>query len=394
VQPVGYGGRRPAAVGAVPPRAHGSRHDPHGGDRGEGLRLASAVDALVAEGRIGGRTVRIVESGDVECGTYPVAPLQDGHVRVRTVRSAISPGTEMTFYGRSATNVYLHKTWDESLRLFVPGSPSASYPLTFGYRAAGEVVDAGTTGVALGSRVYGNWRHTEFPTLPSDAALAQVVPDGLSWDDAVDIAQMGPICVNAVAYAEGEHAGGVAVVFGAGPVGLLTAQVARATGAAQTYVVDRIASRLAIAAGLGFETVEATAGVDVAVGLKRAHGSEGIAVAFECTGSSRALHEAIRTVRRRGTVVGVGFYQGQAEGLFLGDEFHHNGIAIRCGQIGNVHPAWSWATLRGRTIELAQGGQLVLGGLPRLTLPVERVADGFAALGRPDEVLQVALSYD
>jgi hypothetical protein len=32
--------------------------------------------------------------------------------------------------------------------------------------------------------------------------------------------------------------------------------------------------------------------------------------------------------------------------------------------------------------------------LPRLTLPVERVADGFAALGRPDEVLQVALTSD
>src|SRR3954447_13141041 len=165
--------------------------------------MAPAIDELVAEGRIGGRTVRIVDTGEVECGTYPVAPLRDGHVRVRTVRSAISPGTEMTFYGRAATNVYLHKTWDESLRLFVPGSPSAGYPLTFGYRAAGEVVDAGTTGVAVGSRVYGNWRHTEFSTLAPDAISAQSVPDELSWDDAVDIALMGPICVNAVAHAEG-----------------------------------------------------------------------------------------------------------------------------------------------------------------------------------------------
>jgi hypothetical protein len=36
----------------------------------------------------------------------------------------------------------------------------------------------------------------------------------------------------------------------------------------------------------------------------------------------------------------------------------------------------------------------VLGGLPRETFPVERVADAFAALRRPDEVLQVALTYD
>jgi hypothetical protein len=30
-------------------------------------------------------------------------------------------------------------------------------------------------------------------------------------------------------------------------------------------------------------------------------------------------------VRRRGTVVAVGFYQGDATGLRLGEEFHHNG---------------------------------------------------------------------
>ncbi|HKG57010.1 MAG TPA: zinc-binding alcohol dehydrogenase [Candidatus Limnocylindrales bacterium] len=356
--------------------------------------MAPPIDELVAEGRIGGRTVRIVDTGDVECGTYPVAPLRDGHVRVRTVRSAISPGTEMTFYGKSATNVYLHKTWDESLRLFVAGTPSATYPLTFGYRAAGEVVESGVDDVPVGSRVFGSWRHTEYTALEADAARRQALPADLSWDDGVDVAQMGPICVNAVAYAEGEHEGGVAVVFGAGPVGLLTAQIARAAGAATVHVVDRIRSRLAIAERLGFRTVEAAPDVDVAVTLKREHGSEGIAVAFECTGSARALHEGIRTVRRRGTVVAVGFYQGQAEGLFLGDEFHHNGIAVRCGQIGNVHPAWTWDRLRARTIELATSGQLVLGGLPRTTLPVERVAEGFAALGRPDEVLQVVLSYD
>jgi threonine dehydrogenase-like Zn-dependent dehydrogenase len=355
--------------------------------------VAPSIDELVAEGRIGGRTVRIVESGDVECGTYPVAPLRGGHVRVRTVRSAISPGTEMTFYGRAATNVYLHKTWDETLRLFVPGTPSATYPLTFGYRAAGEVVESGDSGLAVGSRVYGNWRHTEYSMLPAEQARAQALPDELTWDDGVDVAQMGPICVNAVAYAEGEHEGGVAVVFGAGPVGLLTAQIARATGAATVYVVDRIASRLATAERLGLRTIHA-GDDDVAVTLKKEHGSEGIAVAFECTGAARALHEAIRTVRRRGTVVAVGFYQGQAEGLYLGDEFHHNGITVRCGQIGNVHPTMTWDSLRARTIELARGGQLVLGGLPRTTLPVEQVAEGFASLGRPEEVLQVVLAYD
>ncbi|HEV7809216.1 MAG TPA: zinc-binding dehydrogenase [Candidatus Limnocylindrales bacterium] len=351
------------------------------------------IDRLVATGAIGGRTVQIVESGEVECEEYPLADVPDGSVRVATVRSAISPGTEMTFYGRDASNVYLHKRWDEELRLFVAGAPSMDYPLTFGYRAAGEVVESRDSRVAVGERVYGNWRHTEFTVMPAERAAAQLLPDALSWDDGVDVGQMGPICVNAVAFGEGLHAGGPAVVFGAGPVGLITSQIVRATGADPVVVVDRIGSRLSIAQSLGLETLDGAQSEDVAAELKRRFGSEGVAVAWECTGSSAALHEAIRVVRRRGTVVAVGFYQGGATPLLLGDEFHHNGVRVSSGQIGNVHPSHTWTTLRRRTLELVLGGSLETGSLPRLTVPVGDVASGFAALKRPADVLQVALAY-
>jgi NADPH:quinone reductase-like Zn-dependent oxidoreductase len=353
-----------------------------------------AIDGIVARGEIGGRTVQIVESGAVECHAYPAAPLLDGHVRVRTVRSAISPGTEMTFFGRDATNVYLHKRWNEELRLFEPGVPSMEYPVVFGYRASGEVVESRADSVPVGHRVYGNWRHTELSEMPAQRALDQTLPDDLSWDDGADVGQMGPICVNAFAFVEQEHVGEPVVVFGAGPVGLITAQVARAQGAGRVYVVDRLANRLAVAESLGLEPVEAAEGVDVAVTLKRRHGSEGIPVALECTGSTSALNEAIRVVKRRGLVVAAGFYQGEGRGLLLGDEFHHNGVRVICGQIGNVHPTLSWPELRARTIAIARSGSVVLGGLPRMTVPVERIAEGFDALTRPAEVLQVAVSYE
>ena len=353
-----------------------------------------AIDGIVARGEIGGRTLQIVETGAVECAVYEPSPLRDGQVRVRTVRSAISPGTEMTFYGRAATNVYLHKRWNEELRLFETGTPSMDYPLVFGYRAAGEVVESRSADAPVGLRVYGSWRHTELSAISGEYASTHPLPPELSWDDGVDIAQMGPICVNAVAFGENEHAGAPAVVFGAGVVGLITAQVARASGADPVYVVDRLPNRLAVAAELGLTPVEATVGGDVAVELKQRHGSEGIPVAWEATGSSRALHEAVRVVRRRGNVVAVGFYQGEGAGLHLGDEFHHNGIRITCGQIGNVHPTHTWDSLRARILELALSGEVKLGGLPRLTLPIERAGEAFEALTRPAEVLQVTLSYE
>ncbi len=351
----------------------------------------SLTEELLARGEIGGRTARIVESGAVECHTYPVTPLRDGMVRVRTVVSAISPGTEMTYVGKDATNPYLRKRWDGDLRLFVKGDPTQDYPIVFGYRAAGVVVESRDTEVAVGARVFGKWRHTEFTTLSGADARGQVLPDELTFDDGVDLAHMLPICVNAVSYAEERHTGAPVVVFGCGPIGLIVAQVARATGASRVYAVDRLAPRLEIAASLGLIPVEGGAD-DVAARLKRELGPDDIPVAFECSGNTRALNDAIRSVRRRGTVVAVGFYQGEAAGLFLGDEFHHNGVEIRSGQIGNLHPRWDIASLRKFGLELAVRG-LVLGGLPRRRMRIERAGDAFAALTRPGETLQVAFSY-
>jgi len=353
--------------------------------------LSAHIDDLVARGEIGGRTVRILESGEVDCHEYPVAPLADGAVRVRSARTAISPGTEMTFVGRSATNPYLHRRWDPELRLFVDGTPSVTYPIVFGYRAAGVVVESRSARVREGARVFGKWRHTEFIALAADDAEQQLLPDELSFDDGVDLAQMLPIAINAVAFAEGRHANGPAVVFGCGPIGLLVAQVAKATGATTVYAADRLATRLEIARSVGLEPLAADG--DVAARLKRDLGAEAIPVAFECTGSPAALGNAVRIVRRRGTVVAVGFYQSDATGLRLGEEFHHNGVEIRSGQIGNIHPSFDAKTLRARSVELARRREVVLGGLPRYEVEVEKARAGFDALRRPAEVLQVVFRY-
>ena len=352
----------------------------------------SLADRLAERGEIGGRTVRITESGAVECHVYPVGPLAPGMVRVRTDVSVISPGTEMTYIGRGASNPFLNKTWDPELRVFARGTPTQDHPIVFGYRAAGTVVASHDPEVPAGTRIFGKWRHTEFTTLSLADARAQLLPAELSIEDGADLAQMLPIAVNAVAYGEERHVGAPAVVFGCGPVGLILGQVARATGASTVYAVDRLQQRLEIAKSLGLVPLDA-AGEDVARKLKREHGADGIPVAFECSGSTRALNEAIRAVRRRGTVVAVGFYQGEAAGLFLGDEFHHNGVEVRSGQIGNLHPRWDIARLRAFGIDLARRRAITLGGLPRTRFPVESAADAFAALTRPAEVLQAAFAY-
>src|SRR5919206_5304122 len=90
------------------------------------------------------------------------APRQLGpnEIRIRTLLSGVSAGTELAYY--RGTNPYLHKRWDADLRLFVPDAESrVGYPITsWGYEEVGEVVEAGSAAdVPLGTRVYGTWGH-------------------------------------------------------------------------------------------------------------------------------------------------------------------------------------------------------------------------------------------
>src|SRR5689334_12893204 len=48
---------------------------------------------------------------------YEPGPIQAGQVRLRTLYSGISAGTEMTIYRGS--NPYGHKKWDPALKLFL-----------------------------------------------------------------------------------------------------------------------------------------------------------------------------------------------------------------------------------------------------------------------------------
>jgi L-iditol 2-dehydrogenase len=83
-------------------------------------------------------------------------------------------------------------------------------------------------------------------------------------------------------------------VLGAGTIGLLVAQVARAYGAASVRVIDLLESRRAIATQLKLETGEPN--------------ESKYDVILECVGSGRALSSAIEHCHKGGEIVVVGVY--------------------------------------------------------------------------------------
>src|SRR5215213_6561509 len=91
---------------------------------------------------------------------YEPTPLEPGQVRVRTLYSGISAGTEMTIYRGS--NPYAQKRWDPELKLFLPASDDPRlYPCPLGYEEVGyvEEIAEGVQDVAVGDWIYGSWSH-------------------------------------------------------------------------------------------------------------------------------------------------------------------------------------------------------------------------------------------
>ncbi|WP_329253085.1 NAD(P)-dependent alcohol dehydrogenase [Actinoallomurus sp. NBC_01490] len=208
-----------------------------------------------------------------------------------------------------------------------------------------------------------------FATPPIDGSLAEFVtvhesfahpvPESLS-DDAA--ALLEPLSVGVWANRKGQvSAGSRVLITGAGPIGLVATQCARAFGAAEIVVADLNPHRLKLAADLG-----ATATLNVA---ETSLGDAGFepTVLLECSGHPGATGDALRTLTRAGRAVLVG----------MGDD----GLPLPLGYIqsreievtGTFRYANTWPT----AIALAASGRVDLDALVTGHFPL---ADSEAAL--------------
>ena len=71
--------------------------------------------------------VQLTQPHQVELHEYRTPEPGPGEVRVRTLYSGISAGTELATY--RGTNPYLQKQWDPAVGLFLPGQTTFSYPV-------------------------------------------------------------------------------------------------------------------------------------------------------------------------------------------------------------------------------------------------------------------------
>jgi threonine dehydrogenase-like Zn-dependent dehydrogenase len=315
-------------------------------------------------------TVLSVEGpGEVRLVEEKLPDVPEGGFRVATTHSGISAGTELTYV--KGTNPYLGSTWDPALGLFLQGTPSVEYPVRgIGYMQVGRVVETRTRAVAEGTPVAMAYGHRTAYVADPMADRFVELPGDLDPMLGIYVAHMGPICANGLLHAAADlhgpavqHLGdGVrgrrVAIVGAGVVGLLTASFALSCDAAEVVIVDETPARLAIAAAIGANTL--LADDDPAVELKQrwrhAPNDRGADLVFQCRGQPRALALALRLLRPQGTLVDLAFYTQGADEVRLGEEFHHNGLTLRCAQIGRMPRglahAWDRERLSHETIAL------------------------------------------
>ncbi len=345
-----------------------------------------------------GRVVTFEGPKEVGIREYEEPALGPREVRLRTLYSGISAGTEMTAYRGS--NPYLAKHWEPERRLFLRDEISLEYPVEgWGYEEVGEVAEVGpeVERITLGEVVYGTWGHRSTKVVDEEWAIARRLPSGA--DPIIGVfSRIGAIALNAVLDAD-VHVGEHVAVFGQGVPGLIASQLARLNGAT-VVAVDGIARRLELAEKFGAAHVVDFTEQNPAQEIKGLTEARGADVSIEFSGSYPALHEAIRSTAYNSKVVSAGFFQGEGAGLFLGEEFHHNRIRVVCSQISGLSPAldhrWSVERLERTVMALAVEGRVSLQPLVTHVFGTDEADEAFRLLDQrpaPGEVVQAVLKF-
>lgn len=335
------------------------------------------------------RSLGIESPGHPCIWSYLEESLADAAFQVETLYSGLSAGTELTFL--KGTNPYLRSSWDERLGVFDRSSPSLRYPVPFlGYMEVGRVTASRTTAVETGAVVAMAYGHKTGHSADAAVEFFAVLDGDLDPRLGIYVAQMGPICANGLLHAAAEARGVQArgfgdgvegrrvLVTGGGVVGLLTGLWARQLGAESVAVADATSARLAAAEALGLIPVDDADG-QAWRWIKeewRRDGEAGADVAFQCRGNAAALGSALRSLRPQGVVIDLAFYQDGADELRLGEEFHHNGLSIRCAQISRVplglEDRWDRRRLAAETLGFLRAhGELLLEHVVTDVIPLD-----------------------
>ena len=352
---------------------------------------------------------------------YDEPPLGPRQIRIRTELASPKHGTELVAYRNDPAAL---QAYDRSLGAVMPVTGAApAFPRPLGNMAVGRVSELGSAAsrFQIGDRVFGHFPIRE--TLTAEETNADPLPPGVSPEAALCL---DPAVMALPIRDAGIKLGDEVVIFGLGAIGLMAVQLARLAGAARVIAVDPLENRRMLAMQFGADQAldpgEGDGDIGLAIrrltergdpepapeprrvvgGYHERHsqsGQLGVDVAVETSGSTRALHQAIRATRFGGTVCMVSFYGGGAPDLYLGQEFHINQlqlVSVRAESLP-LRDAPGW-TLR-RLVELALAwladGRLQTTGMLTPIVPFADSAEAYREIDEhPERSIKLGIRFD
>ncbi len=356
-----------------------------------------------------------------ELRNYEESPLEPAQIRIKTELASPKHGTELVGYRNDPV---ASRPYDPAWGAVIPkpaGDALAGFPRRLGNMAVGVVseIGSGVTQFQAGDRVFGHFPIRETHTV--DQAEADLLPEGLSAEAALCL---DPVVMALAIRDAGIKLGDTVAVFGLGAIGLIALQLAKLAGAHTVIALDPLANRRELALTLGADiALDPTAnGGDAGLAVRRLTGEPedaprpatrlvggyreqdtqagqlGVDVAIETSGSTQALHQAIRSTRFGGTVCVVSFYGREATGLLLGEEFHINRlnlISVRAESLPmRDAPGWTLDRMVRLGLDWLASGRIRTEGIIFPIVPFEESADAYRMIDeRPAESIKLGIRF-
>lgn len=317
-----------------------------------------------------------------------IPAIKTGEVLVRSILSAVSPGTEMLIYHHQLPQGLETDTTIAAL------AGEVNYPMKYGYSIVGEVVEISQSVDPgwLGKRVFAFNPHESFFVSNTDYLLP--IPPDIPVEAAAFLPNM-ETATNLVMDGRpllGERA----AVFGQGIIGLLTTALLAQFPLSEITTCDTYPNRRQMSLSLGatksLKPDEVQAYSHALKQGKAAHPD----LIFELSGSPEALNQAVQISGYETRII-IGSWYGQKETcLNLGGEFHRNRVKLISSQVSTIASDLQGRWDKARRFELAweQLAKIKPSQFITHRLPLEQASEAYRLLDQqPEETLQVLIEY-
>lgn len=204
------------------------------------------------------------------------------------------------------------------------------------------------------------------PISPAEAAMIEPLAVALHT---IELANLKP--------------GETVAILGLGPIGLLTAQVARVAGSKQVIGTDLLAYRVSGAGNYGVDHAVDVSSRDTVDAVMEATSGRGVDVAIDCARSTETPGLACRVARPAGRCVLTGI-SGEEHGIFPVDIARRKELTVTwCRRFRFNFPT---------AIDLVASGRVDVKSLVTHSFPLERARDAFELVSHAaDHVLKASV---